>query len=254
MGLAMFASISAISNEQSYNFLSVATTATMFLLILLVFAISAYIPWSPRPERRFMRLLGRYFRSSDYLMSSILGNPSHLPTPAQRWRRAFHAREVASIPAKLGGWAPLLDDWVLSSSSQEQVQNLVTRLQMLSYRMERLLVERDQPHAPNMVEHLHDNLHLWGLGIQTCFQRLAHDPATGEQEHARERLDETLEIVEARIKELVDNMPDAEYSASEAESFYRLLGAFRAVSVALIDCAGDAAAIDWVPWQEERFA
>ena len=69
LGLAMFVTIASISNEQSYNFLSVANTAMMFPLIFLVYATTAYLPWSPRPERRFVRLLGRYFRSSEYLMS-----------------------------------------------------------------------------------------------------------------------------------------------------------------------------------------
>ena len=49
LGLAMFVVIASISNEQSYNFLSVANTALMFPLIFLIFAITAYIPFSPTP-------------------------------------------------------------------------------------------------------------------------------------------------------------------------------------------------------------
>ena len=76
LGLAMFVTIASISNEQSYNFLSVANTALMFPLIFLLLAITAYIPCSPRPERAFVRLLGRYFRSSEYLMSAMRWDPA----------------------------------------------------------------------------------------------------------------------------------------------------------------------------------
>ncbi|MGB5326792.1 MAG: FUSC family protein, partial [Gammaproteobacteria bacterium] len=87
LGLAMFVVIASISNEQSYNFLSVANTAMMFPLIFLVYATTAYLPWSPRPERRFVRLLGRYFRSSEYLMSAMRWDPDRELTRLERWKK-----------------------------------------------------------------------------------------------------------------------------------------------------------------------
>jgi len=253
LGLAMFVTIASISNEQSYNFLSVANTAMMFPLIFLVYATTAYFPWSPRPERRFVRLLGRYFRSSEYLMLAMRWDPTHPATRLERWKKAFHAREVATLPAKLGSWAPHLDNWALSSTSMEQVQTLMTSLQLLSYRMERLLGERDKPQAPFLVQQMLEDIRAWRIGIQTSFQRLAAGPAAGGHEVLSERLEQTLDKLEARIKEAVDNTPDAQYSERDAESFYRLLAAYRAVSTALVDYVGNAAAIDWAHWREERF-
>lgn len=52
-GLAMFATIAAISNQQTYSFLHVADTALMIALILLLLAVSAHVPYSPQPERAF---------------------------------------------------------------------------------------------------------------------------------------------------------------------------------------------------------
>ena len=253
MGLAMFVVIASISNEQSYNFLSVANTAMMFPLIFLVYATTAYFPWSPRPERRFLRLLGRYFRSSEYLMSTTRWDPARPATRLERWKKAFHAREVATLPAKLGSWAPHLDNWALSSTSMEQVQTLMTSLQLLSYRMERLLGERDKPQAPFLVQQLLEDIRAWRIGIQTSFKRLAAGPAAGGAEVLSERLEQRLDKLEARIKEAVDNTSDAQYSESDAENFYRLLAAYRAVSTALVEYVDNAAAIDWVPWHEERF-
>jgi hypothetical protein len=254
LGLAMFVVIASISNEQTYNFLSVANTALMFPLIFLLLAVTAYIPWSPRPERVFLRLLSRYFRSSEYLMSTMRWDSPHAATRLERWKTAFHAREVATLPAKLGSWAPHLDTWVLSSTTPEQVQALVTSLQALTYRLQQLLEERDNPQAHSLVQQLLKDFRVWRLRIQASFQRLAEDPAVGEQQAFRTRLDGALEQLEERIKDALDKTPEGQFSDQDAENFYRLLGAYRGVSESLVDYAGNADVIDWAPWREERFA
>ena len=254
LGLAMFVTIASISNEQTYNFLSVATTALMFPLMFLIFAITAYIPVSLRPERAFMRLLGRYFRSSDYLMSAMRLDPTHTATRLERWKKAFHAHEVTTLPAKLGSWAPHLDYQVLSGTSPEQVQALVTSLQSLSYRLQQLLEERDNPQAPFLVRELLADIRTWRLKVRGTFQQLSENPTAGEHEVFRTGLDRITEHMEARIKEVIDKASDVQASDQDAENFYRLLGAYRGVSEALVEYAGNADVIDWDRWREERFA
>jgi hypothetical protein len=48
-----------------------------------------------------LRLLRRFFRSGEYLMSSMRWNPSRPPTWLDRWKKGVHAREVATLPGKL---------------------------------------------------------------------------------------------------------------------------------------------------------
>jgi ElaB/YqjD/DUF883 family membrane-anchored ribosome-binding protein len=249
----MFVTIASVNNEQTYNFLSVANTALMFPLIFLIFAITAYIPVSPRPERAFLRLLGRYFRSSEYLMSAMRRDPAHPATPLERWKTAFHAREVATLPAKLGSWAAHLDNWVLSDTSPQQVQALVTSLQTLAYRLQHLFEERGTPQAQSLLQQLVDDLGAWRLGIQSVLQRLAENPAGEERDALRARLDGVLDRLEEKIKDALNRTGEAQLSDQAAEEFYRLLGAYRGVSEALIDTAGNAGSIDWAPWRQERF-
>jgi len=254
MGLAMFVVIASISNEQTYDFFSVANTALMFPLIFLILAITAYIPHSPHPERVFMRLLGRFFRSSEYLMSAMRWDPPHPATRLERWRKAFHVREVATLPAKLGTWAPHLDTRVLPGTSPEQVQALLTSLQSLTCRLQQLLEERGNPQAQFLVQQLLEDFRAWRIGIQISFQRLAENPAMGARETLRTRLDGMLDQqLEARIKDVLDKAPESQYSDEDAENFYRVLEAYRGVSEALVDYAGDAGKIDWNPWHQERF-
>ncbi len=101
IGLAMFLMITGISNEQSYNFLSVLDAATIWVLLIGLLLFSAWIPMSSQPEKVYQRLLGRFFRSCEHLMSTMRWDPTKTPTRLDRWRKAFHAREVATLPAKL---------------------------------------------------------------------------------------------------------------------------------------------------------
>jgi len=253
-GLVLFITLASISNEQSYNFLSVANTAWMFSLVFLILAITAYIPFSPRPERAFLRLLGRFFRSSEYLMSAMRQDIPPPATRLERWKKTFHAREVATLPAKLGTWAPHVDAKVLSGTTPEQVQTLVTSLQTLTYRMQHLLEERDTPQAHLLVKTLFEDVRAWRLGLQAVLQGLAENPAGADGDALRVRLDGVLERLEEKIKGALNETAEGQFSDQDAEEFYRLLGAYRGVSEALVDYAGNADAIDWEPWREERFA
>ena len=83
--------------------------------------------------------------------------------------------------------------------------------------------------------------------------RPVEDPAAGEREVYRSRLSEIIDHLEKHIKAALDQMPKGQISDRNAENFYRLLGAYRGVSEALVIYAGSAATIDWEQWKEERF-
>ncbi len=253
-GLALFVVIAGISNEQNYSFLSVANTALMFPIVFLIIAATAYIPFSPRPELAVLRLLGRFFRSSEYLMSTMRRDPGYTPTRIDQWKKTFHARELAALPQKLGAWAGHIDTKVLPGTSPQQVQLLVTSLQVLTYRMQELLEARDNPQSQYLVQELLVDFRAWRERVQETFQRLSQDPTVGEQAAFRNRLDDIMSHLETRIQETMDKIPDSRLDAGDDENFYHLLGAYRGVSEALVDYAGNAGGIDWARWREERFA
>jgi len=254
LGLALFVTIISVSNEQTYNFLSVANTALMFPTIFLIIAVTAYIPFSPRPERVVLRLLGRFFRSSEYLTSIMRWDPGSAPTRLEQWKQAFHARELATLPQKIGTWAPHIDTSTLPGTSPEQVQSLVTSLQVLTYRMQELDEARGNPQAQQLVKELLADFRAWRLRVQQTFQRLSQDPAAGEQAIFRTRLNEIMKHLEARTRDTLDKTPDGQLGDRDEENFYHLLGAYRGVSEALVDYAGSTGGIDWARWREERFA
>ena len=129
-GLAMFLAIAGITNQQTYSFLGVATTVLMFVLIFLLLAITSNIPFSARPEQAFLRLLGRYFRSCEYLMLTTHWDPKREKTRFERWKKNFYTHELSTLPTKLGGWTRFIDSKALPGTTPQQVQALVNRLQM----------------------------------------------------------------------------------------------------------------------------
>ena len=252
-GLAMFLSIASITNEQAYNFLSVATTALMFALLFLLLAITANLPFSARPELNFLRLLGRYFRSCEYLMFTMHQDPKHKKMRFERWKKTFYTHELSALPTKLEGWARFIDSKAFPGTSPQHIQAVLTSLQALSYRMQELIAESGSAQAPYLVNELQSDIRSWRIKVEKTFQYLSEKPDAGEKDALRNRLSEIVAHLEKRIEETLDKAAELQLSDRENEHFYRLLGAYRGVSEALVEYAGSSGTIDWTFWREERF-
>ena len=251
-GLVMFIVITSIDNQQTYNFLSVANTALIFPLVFLLLTFTAYIPVSPRPERAFLRLLTRFFRSCEFLTSTMYSNVETSGLRMYLLQRAFHLHEVATLPGKLETWIPHIDSGVLAETAPEQLQSLTIRLQVLGNRMQALLAACDAPQAQLLVRELHEDMRAWHLGMQSYLQRLSDDPTRTAQESIRAGLSTFMERLEERIRGTLDNATER-LSDQDGENFYGLLGAYRGVSEALVDYSEDAGVIQWARWREARF-
>jgi len=252
-GLGMFLTITSISNQQSYNFLVAANTALMFPVVFAIVAIAACIPFSPRPERSFMRLLRRFFRSGEAWMAGMHRNPQRRVRRRDRWAMAYHNREVSTLPRKLGAWAKFIDTKALPGTSSQQVQQLVARLQAITYHLQDLSVSGARPQTTLLVEDLSDDVRSWHLMVQKGFKRLSQDPAAGEKNKFQTGLSGVMAHLEAHLKLALDKPDKKRFSVRDCDNFYSLLGAYRGVCEALVDYAASAGAIDWTPWREERF-
>ena len=252
-GLAMFVMIASISNEQTYSFISVAITSLMFPLVFLVILITSYVPVSLRPDQAFLRLLGRYFRNGEYLFSSgvVDKEPS---TFIDRWRRDYCTRDLATLPRKLGSWASHINIKVLPGTSPEQVQSIVTSLQVIDNRARALLKTRQCPQAEILIRELREDIVSWRNALASVFQKLSMDPVSGNGDVFRNKLMEIMEHMEEHIENTLNQVDEKQLTEQESENFYALLGAYRAVSEAVIDYAYSTEDVDWVRWQEARFA
>jgi uncharacterized membrane protein YccC len=254
LGLALFVTIAGIDNDQSYSILNVINTALVFAMVFSLFSITAYIPVSPSPEKAFLRLLGRFFRSCDYL-ATLMGRDSNQPsTRLERWRKIFHASEVSALPGKLEVWVKFIDPTAMPGTSTKQVQALVASLRTMTRCIQELLEERTHTQSKILVEALTGDIREWRLAVHSVLRQLSQNPAAADPEVLRNALAETMGHLEKRIIETLDKAPRGQISERDGEKFYRLLGSYRGVSAALVDYAGSASTIEWDHWYTERFA
>jgi uncharacterized membrane protein YccC len=252
-GLAFFMVLVSIDEPQHYSVLTALNLSLVFPMIVGGLVLTMYFPVSLRAEDRFQAILGRFFRSSAFLMATTGWSRDRAPSRLQRWRKAFHLNELASAPQKLGTWAHALPPGALGTTTPAQVQDLVTSLQALSDRMQTLMQARAAHQSEAIVRELREDVHSWRVGVQAILARLASAPESADFADYRSRLDAKLERLEARIAEVLDPTDDRGLSTEEGENMYRLLGAHRGLSEALVGLAKQTAAIDWPRLREARF-
>ena len=115
IGLALFISIIALSNEQVYSFLLAANVTLMLFLLCLSSLLATHVPVSALPERRLLWQLRRFQRSAQYLSDHQSGSPG----PLGRYRRAFHLHEIATLPGKLTAWRNFIPEHLKTPVSGE---------------------------------------------------------------------------------------------------------------------------------------
>jgi hypothetical protein len=241
-----------IQNQQVYSFAAMANVFVFLVMAFTFLFVMSYLLGSPRPEKTVMRLLDRFFRSAEFLMSRK-ASESESVSGLERWRIALHQRQLRSLPAKLAAWSKAIDRKLLPDKTPEQFQALLTSVQTLVYRIEQFLetgpVYRAKPLSPE----LREDLKTWQVGIENIFGTWARKPEAEPVAGLKRRLETGLVRLEERIEEAI-NRAGGEVSREEAENFFKVLGGYRGISEAALAYAGAAQVINWSHWREERFS
>jgi hypothetical protein len=252
-GLIGMINMISIQNQQTYNFAAMANSYVFLLMAFtLVFVISHMIG-SPRPEKKLLHLLSRFFRSAASIMSQTIKPSAQPSTTGAQWRSAYHRNAVASIPQDVAAWARAIDPKKFPDNTPEQVQSLVARLQALSYRMEELLDAGKARQSALLTRVLGDDIRALRQGFERTFKHWSAEFGTAPADDAHDRLAAGRSALEARIDEALAQHDAEAFSEQEGEDFYRLLGGYRGVSEAAVAYASVAAEINWKHWREERF-
>jgi hypothetical protein len=233
--------------------MSFANTGLKFTLLIVLLTLTEYFPISQQPDHVFLRMLGRFFRGCESLTMSLEWAPNRRPTLQSRWQNRFHAHEVSTLPGKLATWGRFIQASARGRTTPEQLQSLATSLQTLAFQIEELTSARNYQQSPFLVGHLLDDMRRWRISLQEIFARLAENPQAEEVTALQTRLTALLTRLETRIKDTLEEAEPGAYSAAESKNMYRLLGAQRGASEALIDFVNHAAAIDWSRLAEDRF-
>jgi uncharacterized membrane protein YccC len=249
--MASFLVLISIDNQQTYSFSQYANSLAWLMLSVALAAVTTYIPVSPRPEKVFLRLLRRFFRHAEFLISAVGLEGEHKKGIAARWKAVLYRNDLLELPGKLATYSQQMDYGMLGGTTPQQVQALVASLYGLAHRVNDLIEARGLPQADLVKQHLLDDLRAWREVINERL-RLRADPTQAIRPVA-DRLAALLTRMEARINETFVTVGEGVLSTEDYRNFYRLLGSYRGLSETLVDYATEADGIDWVRFREERF-
>ncbi len=254
LGLALFILVAAIDNQQAYSFLSVAIAAMMFPPFFLIMSVTEHFPVSLQPEKSFLRLSSRFFRSCEYLVATMGAGSDQPRGRLDGLRSRFHAYEVSTLPGKLALWCRFIKPDHLPGTSPPQLQAMVSRMRQISRRLNGLVALRAHHQSRILVEGVDVELCTWRRSVIEILRGMSDDPNAAAEADLRNRLSSTMQRLEEQIVASLDAATEDQFTEQETSDFYRLLGAYRGVSEALVGFAGRARDIQWAPWHEERFA
>ncbi|MEE4605157.1 MAG: FUSC family protein [Desulfobacteraceae bacterium] len=252
-GLASFAVLTSISNQQTYNFAAFANSTAMIVLGLSLLLVTSYIPLRPQPEKAFLRLLRRFFRQAEFLMSHMALDRKPQIGWIGRWKVMLYQNDILELPQKLAVWGGQIDQRLFPGNTPEQVQILVNSLHALALRIKDLLNARENPQSTLLVRELIDDARTWRRAIETLFQRWSDNPATEPDTDLQEKLALKLKAMETRIDQTLTLAEQEELRPEDYENFYQLTGSYRGLSESVIVHAQLAKGLDWAQWKEERF-
>ena len=252
-GMLPFLSFTNLQNQQTYSFADYANSTTMLMLVVSLIIASEYLFASPRPEKVFLRLLGRFFRHSEFLLSRLSTDWGKKQRLAGLWKTAYYHNDLLELPAKLAKCGQHIDYRTFPNNTPEQVQTMVTSLQTLAFRIKALVDARGYPQAEPLLRLVHDDLRNWRIRFENLFHRWSEDPADIPEGDLQARLAENLASMEERVEETDDLAGQEGLNEEDYKNFYRLLGSFRSLSESVVGHARLAEQLDFGQWRETRF-
>ncbi|CAB1084802.1 hypothetical protein D1AOALGA4SA_12311 [Olavius algarvensis Delta 1 endosymbiont] len=254
-GIGVFIALTSIQNQQTYSFAAYANSAAMIILACTLAIAIQFILGSPRPEKAFLRLVSRFCRHSEFLLSRVALDRDEQRGLVQRWQMLIYRNDLLEIPAKLAVMGQRIDYKLLSGQTPEQVQTLVNSLQAIAYWIKELVEVRELPHADLLVAAALEDLRAWRLTAQEQLRLWADDPAlaASQADAIRDRLRTRMSNLEEKMGNALRGLKEGEVNQGEMENFYQILGAFRGLSEGGIDYTKAAEEIDWQELQEARF-
>jgi hypothetical protein len=252
-GLAII-NMYAISNHQMYSFPALAN-AYFFMLGLVVagFALS-YMLGSPRPEKVVMKFTRQFFRSAEFLLSKLLLAQNRKHTLLEKWQIAYYKKQIQLIPNKIKAWSNAIDHSLFPANNAEQIESLVTVLQGISYRIDELVEAGSDIGVNAAAEHdMLDDLRHWNQGLEHAFGRWSVQPEAQVEDKQILDIKDWLKAFETKVDQSINQIGNSK-TEEECEEFYRLLGGYRGMSVAVAKYYQVAHSIDWEQWREERFS
>ena len=160
---AAFLLLTFINNEQTYSFSAYANTFSCFVLSTGIAVICSYIPTSPRPEKNFIRLLNRFHKNSNFLISRMAIESNRKKGLIAFLQVALHRNDQITLPVKIAQWGGRINHKDFPGNSPEQVQSLLTAFSEFSLRINIVLDAGKRIQDDLRLKDFHNDFYAWWI-------------------------------------------------------------------------------------------
>ncbi len=237
-------------NSQHYSFQFFMEQMLWMAGAIFVALAVRFIFIPPQPDKMLLRLLDRFFKQAELMISAEDAENKADQSPLRRLRMIFYRTPLMETAGMVAIFAWQINYRWFPRTSPEQVQDLVRSVYALGHRVEVLVEARKAPLAERLEAELIDERREWQEIIEEWFRRR---PSAAQASGLAADYEARLANLEKRIDEAFARIGAEELKPEEYEGFYGLLGAYRGLSEAVRDYARVASEFDWVRWEETRF-
>jgi hypothetical protein len=250
-GVIFFTIILHGENHMHYNLIQYIELSLWMFFVASVSIVARAWFLPQRPEKFFLRLLDRFFRHADWLISEQTRDPARKRGIIDHWKAAIYGGDIAELPRKMALYADFIDYKQLPGSDHQQVHELLTSVYALAYRVKALVDAGRVAQADLIEKQLVDDKQGWHEELQGWLRRQVG--ATQATEPPTADLPARLASLESRISAALDQVGEGALKPEDYESFYRLLGSYRSLAEAVNDYTRVSDTMDWPRWRETRF-
>lgn len=242
----------AINNPQTYD-PSALLNSFLFVIGLMLYLFGmSYIINSPRPEKAFLKLVSRFFKSASYLVSQQAESKTKTtPSFIQRYKSNFYLHELHSLPEKIKAWGKAIDSKLFPGTDFQQIEEMVNTLELLVVRMDTMMEANKASEESSLIE-LSETISVWKQRLIKAFNSWDNLAEKEIKSNASELVLNRMNELEEKLKNIVANN-EGKVNEEDGILFYQLLGGYRGVTEAALSFAQVADKLDWKEWQEERF-
>ena len=254
ISLGFASMILGITNVQEYDFFYVANIVIVFQMPFILLWLTQAAPVSFRPEAAFQRLLRRYMASFRYLVDDIQYDRRQLRDGWwQRQVRAWHLRNLLSIPDQLMPWIQAMPGAAMSEAEKAEARALCESLYDLSGRMLDLNRLRDTRYSAETVAAMRPAIGEWRGALKQLGTRFRETPDDlPSADDLTDSLNAHLSRVRTEVRQLLNHGQEAT-SSPAGRALLRELSAYHGLSVGLISAVRQATALHWGRIREARF-
>jgi len=139
-----------------------------------------------------------------------------------RLKASYYSGNLLQLSQKLAAYGQRIDSQSFPDDSPAKMQELVTSLGALAFRMKELVEVREHPQAELVVRELLDDLRAWRLAILQVIRLWAENPEAAARQGAdlQDRLTQRLARLEARVEETFSRAGEGELDDQGYENLY----------------------------------